>query len=230
MKKLLATLIIFTLLFCGCGETDSATGDTKPNTSCTLSDCEEGDGNSVTENTAETAIKLDAKSGQEAIENAMKAVRSLDEEGISHYFGADFWEWSFSAKDENKFKIVKRAIPYMTYEFTNFETLGENTVNGTVKIKCLDLGYLFLDTQVRLNDWYEAMALEGLEVTYEGKTSELYRIFQSELDDPDTFRYCESEVTLQAYKPDGSDKWYLARTDDFVHALFGTVTWGYGMD
>jgi len=229
MKKLLAIITITAILLCGCGQADTASGgeDKKPNTSCTLSDgCEESTEGG---NADKTEINLDAKSGQEALENAMKAVKALDEEGVSRYLGADFWEWILSAKDENKFKIVERAIPYMTYEFTGFES-GDNIVNGTVKIKCLDLGYLFLDTQARLNDWYEAMALEGLEVTYEGKTSELYRIFQSELDDPDTFRYCESEVTLQAYKPDGSDDWYLARTDDFVHALFGTVTWGMGMN
>lgn len=227
MKRITAVMLLVAILLCGCGQGATSSGgeDKKPNTSCTLSDgCDESaEGGSV-------GINLDAKSGQEAIENAMKAVQTLNEEGVSRYLGADFWEWSLAAKDENNFAIVKRAFPYMTYEFTGFETLEGNTVNGTVKIKCLDLGRLYMDVQLRLEDWYQAMALEGLEVTYEGKTNELYRIFQSELDDPDTFSYYTSEVTLQAYKTDSSDDWYLARSDAFVRALFGTVTWGGGMD
>ena len=225
MKKLIAILLLIAFVFCGCGENGTASGDgnEKPNTSCTLSDCDE---NSSTENKPE--INLDAKSGQEAIENAMKAVKALDEEGVSRYLGADFWEWSLAAGDEKKFELVKRAFPYLTYEFTNFEDNGD-TVYGTVKIKCLDLGKLYLDVQMRLEDWYRAMALEDLEVTYEGKQNELYRIFHSELDDEDTFYYYESEIILQAYKPEGSDTWYLARSNELMWAFFGTVTWGYGM-
>ena len=231
MKKIIAILLLLALLLCGCGEGTTASGDgnEKPNTSCTLSDCEEGDGNSVTEETGRSDINLNAKSGQEALENAMKAVKALDQEGVSRYLGADFWEWSLAAGDENKFELVKGAFPYLTYEFTDFEVVGDSTVNGKVKIKCLDMGYLFLDTMARLNDWSEAMALADLAVTDEGWQSELYRIFKSELEDPATFRYCESEITLEAYKFDENDGWHIGRSDEFVRALFGTVTWGSGM-
>ena len=229
MKKIIAILTLLALLLCGCGEgaTISGDGNEKPNTSCTLSDCEEG--NSVTEETGKSDINLNAKSGQEALENAMKAVKALDQEGVSHYLGADFWEWSLAAGDENKFELVKGAFPYLTYEFTDFEVVGDSTVNGTVKIKCLDMGYLFLDTMARLNDWSEAMALADLAVTDEGWQSELYRIFKSELEDPATFRYCESEVILEAYNFGEGEPWLVGRSDELLRALFGTVTWGYGM-
>ena len=228
MKRIIAVLVLMAMVLCGCGQADNTSGDdTKPNTSCTLSDgCDE---NSSADEGGDTAISLDAKSGQEALENAMKAVKSLDQEGVSHYLGADFWEWSLAAGDENKFELVKGAFPYLTYEFTDFEVVGDSTVNGTVKIKCLDMGYLFLDTMARLNDWSEAMALADLAVTDEGWQSELYRIFKSELEDPDSFRYCESEITLEAYKFDEGEPWRIGRSDEFVRALFGTVTWGYGM-
>ena len=229
MKRITAILLLISVLLCGCGEgaTTSGDGNEKPNTSCTLSDCEEG--NSVTEETSNSAISLDAKSGQEAIENAMKAVKALDQESVSHYLGADFWEWSLAAGDENKFELVKGAFPYLTYEVIGFEVVDDFTVNGTVKIKCLDMGYLFLDTMARLNDWSEAMAVAGLAVTDEGWQSELYRIFKSELEDPASFRYCESEITLEAYKFGEGEPWRIGRSDEFVRALFGTVTWGMGM-
>ena len=56
MKKIIAILTLLALLLCGCGEGTTASGDgnEKPNTSCTLSDCEEGDGNSVTEETGKS--------------------------------------------------------------------------------------------------------------------------------------------------------------------------------
>lgn len=229
MKRITAILLLISVLLCGCGEgaTTSGDGNEKPNTSCTLSDCEEG--NSVTEETSNSAISLDAKSGQEAIENAMKAVKALDQESVSHYLGADFWEWSLAAGDENKFELVKGAFPYLTYEVIGFEVVDDFTVNGTVKIKCLDMGYLFLDTMARLNDWSEAMAVADLAVTDEGWQSELYRIFKSELEDPASFRYCESEITLEAYNFGEGEPWRIGRSDEFVRALFGTVTWGYGM-
>ncbi len=229
MKKLLAVLVLVSVLFCGCGETGTASGDEgekKPNTSCTLSDCDE----SSADATADKAeIALNAKSGQEALENAMKAVKNLDEEGVSHYLGADFWQWSITSNNPENLKLVERVFPYLTYEFTKFEDSGEDVVFGTVKIRAVDLGLEFLDVQARLVDWYQAMALEDLEVTYEGKQNELYRIFNSELDDVETFRYSETEVTIQAYKPEGSDFWYVGRDDRFVRALFGTVTWAGGM-
>ena len=82
MKKLLAIITITAILLCGCGQGATSSGgeDKKPNTSCTLSDgCDESaEGGSV-------GINLDAKSGQEAIENAMKAVQTLNEEGVSLY-------------------------------------------------------------------------------------------------------------------------------------------------
>ena len=229
MKKIIAVLVLMAMVFCGCGENATTSGDdTKPNTSCTLSDdCDES---STDEGSAGgNEINLDAKSGQEALENAMKAVATLDKEGVSHYLGEDFWEWSLVAGDENKFELVKGAFPYLTYEFTNFEVVGDSTVNGTVKIKCLDMGYLFLDTMARLNDWENAMMLADYEITYEGRQSELYRIFKSELEDPATFRYYESEITLEAYDFGEGEPWRVARSDEFVRALFGTVTWAMGM-
>ncbi len=226
MKKIIAMLLLLAFVFCGCGEgtTASGEGNEKPNTSCTLSDdCDESTAEGG--NADKTEINLDAKTGQEALENAMKAVKAVDETGISHYQGADFWQWHFDIGDE-ELALIKRAFPYMTYEFVNFEE-SDGSVFGTVKIRSIDLGMEYLDVQMRLEDWYRAMALEDLEVTYEGKRSELFRIFNSELDDVQTLKFKETEVRIEAYKPE--DTWYVSRSDEFLWALFGTITWGYGM-
>ena len=231
MKKLLTILVMVAVLFCGCGETTTGSGDDKkPNTSCALPEYAESTADDLeNQETNKDEINLDAKSGQEAIENAMKAVKNLDKEGVSRYLGEDLWEWSIGAKDSQNFKLIEKAFPYMTYEFIKVEDNGEGTVNAWVKISAVDLGLEFVDVQMRLEDWYQAMALEELEVTYEGRQNELYRIFNSELDDVGALKYCVTEIVVQAYKPEGSDSWQVARSDDLVRAIFGTVTWGMGM-
>ena len=234
MKKIIAILTLLALLLCGCGEGTTASGDgnKKPNTSCTLSDgCDESVGD-----TATAEINLKPTSAQEALENAMKSIKNLDEDGVSYYFTQDFWDWMLSAKDQNKFALVKKAFPYMTYEISNVEVISDTVVKGTVKIKAVDMGYLYLDVQTRLNDWSNAMLLGDYEVTYEGRQNEMYRIFESELDDPATFTYSEQEVTIYAHKSE-SGAWFTAADESgfgvafqsLQWALFGTVTWGMGM-
>ena len=234
MKKIIAILTLLALLLCGCGEgaTTSGDGNEKPNTSCTLSDgCDESTGD-----TATAEINLKPTSAREALENAMKSIKNLDEDGISYYFTQDFWDWMLSAKDQNKFALVKKAFPYMTYEISNVEVISDTVVKGTVKIKAVDMGYLYLDVQTRLNDWSNAMLLEDYEITYEGRQNEMYRIFESELDDPATFTYSEQEVTIYAHKSE-SGAWFTAADESgfgvafqsLQWALFGTVTWGMGM-
>lgn len=233
MKKIIAVLTLLALLLCGCGEGTTASGDgnEKPNTSCTLSDCEEGAGD-----TATAEINLKPTSAREALENAMKSIKNLDEDGVSYYFTHDFWDWMLSAKEQNKFALVKKAFDYMTYEISNVEVISDTVVKGTVKIKAVDMGYLYLDVQTRLNDWSNAMLLGDYEITYEGRQNELYRIFESELDDPATFTYSEQEVTIYAHKSE-SGAWFTAADESgfgvafqsLQWALFGTVTWGYGM-
>ena len=234
MKKIIAILTLLALLLCGCGEgaTTSGDGNEKPNTSCTLSDgCDESTGD-----TATAEINLKPTSAREALENAMKSIKNLDEDGISYYFTQDFWDWMLSAKDQNKFALVKKAFPYMTYEISNVEVISDTVVKGTVKIKAVDMGYLYLDVQTRLNDWSNAMLLEDYEITYEGRQNEMYRIFESELDDPATFTYSEQEVTIYAHKSE-SGAWFTAADESgfgvafqsLQWALCGTVTWGMGM-
>lgn len=231
MKKIIAILVLTALVFVGCGKTaaDADDGEKKP-TSCALSDeaTENGDeGGKESASNADDAINLDAKNGNEALENGMKSVKAVNQEGISRYFGADFWQWHFDIGDE-ELALIKRALPQMEYEFVKFEESESGGVFGTVRIKAIDLGMEFLDVQQRLEDWYQAMALADLEVTYEGKRNELFRIYNSELDDTQTLRYKETEVCIEAYC-DSTGKWSLSRSDEFLWALFGTVTWGMGM-
>ena len=163
----------------------------------------------------------------ETLENGLKSIKAVNQEGISKYFGADFWQWHFDV-GENNLGLIKRALPQMEYEIVNVVESEYGGIYGTVRITAIDLGMEWVDVQQRLYDWEQAMDLEGLEISYEGRTSELYRIFNSELDDTGALRYKTSEITIEAWcSLEGY--WTLSRSDELLRAIFGTITWGYGM-
>ena len=227
MKKIIAVLVLMCLIFAGCGEATTDTNDTdKKPTSCAISD-DATDNGGEGDADADTTINLNPKNGLEALENGLKALKAVDEEGIIKYFGADFWQWSFDV-GENKLALIKRALPQMEYEIVNVEESEYGGIYGTVKFTAIDIGMEWVDVQQRLEDWYQAMALEDLPITDEGRTGELYRIFNSELDDTSELKYKTSEVTIEAWcSLEGY--WTLSRSDELLRAIFGTVTWGEGM-
>lgn len=218
MKKIIAVLVLMGLIFAGCAEATADANDTdKKPTSCAISDDATDNGGDDTATT-----NFNPANGQEALEMAMKAIKAVDKEGISYYFGEDFWQGWFDVGNE-ELALIKKAFPKMEYEFLSFEENDTGSTFGTLKTTVIDLRAQYWNVEQRLDTW---MQERNYEYTEEEKRAELFAIFNDELKDGLAKRITV-EVTIEAYCTEG--KWWVSRSDDFVRAIFGQGDYGMGM-
>ena len=218
MKKIIAVLLLMAMVFAGCGEAatstnSSAEADKKP-TSCAISDDATDNGGDDTATT-----NFNPANGQEALEMAMKAIKAVDKEGISYYFGEDFWQWNFDIGNE-ELALIKKAFPKMTYEFVSFEENDTGSTFGTVSITAIDLRAQYWNVEQRLDTW---MAERNYEYNEDEKRAELFAIFDDEINGQYA-KFMTIDVELEAYCIEG--KWYVSRSDEFLRAIFGHGDWG----
>ena len=170
-----------------------------------------------------TLVACGGESPEQAVNNALTAVKKADEETIERYFGEDDLMDSGDIDDDIDDIIDTEKSAKLLFENLSFETLssqidGDKAVVET-KITNIDLQSVFIEYlkeafEVVMSSAFDAEADED----DEEREKELEQLFTDLLNDEDN-ELVESTVEINLVKDEGS--WRIDLDHELLDAIFG---------
>ena len=145
---------------------------------------------------------------EEAVANAINAIKQLDEEKIERYFPDSDPIGSLGEEHED---IIKLSVENISFNIISSSINGDSAT-AEVAITNIDMGIIFGEYLGQAMDMLSA----EVELTYE----EMDQIFLDLLKRPDN-EMVTITVTINLAKNDDADGWIIDADEAFADAIFG---------